>query len=145
MTDNEKKDDRKITFCPVDDINKNPLSKKECDVYYSSPFNFAGVFTGSIWNDCYGVIYIIIDTNKDKSLDSIKVYIGQTIQILRKRFYDDLNSPSNKYLKEAIERYNKKFKIFKIDNNHYRTKGGEFTIEVIKKLFEELKKNFIKD
>jgi len=81
----------------------------------------------------YGAVYRITDTNKDGYWDRQMVYIGQTIQLLKNRFYVDLNYPHNKYLENAVNRYNKRFKIISIDSEHAQTKGGEFKMEVIKK------------
>ncbi|MFX0073241.1 MAG: hypothetical protein ACFFAO_19350, partial [Candidatus Hermodarchaeota archaeon] len=75
------------------------------------------------WGNYYGVVYRITDTNKDQYWDHPMIYIGQTIQSLIKRFYDDLNSPHNKYLKTALNRYCKTFKIISIDSEHAQTKG----------------------
>lgn len=96
-------------------------------------FNRFDVFAVSAWNEHYGVIYILIDTNKDNSLHHKMLYIGQTIQPLKDRFYDHLTDPSSRFLKEAIERYSKVLlsPVVEIDKAHYRTKGGEFTIKVI--------------
>ena len=82
-----------------------------------------------IWGIHYGIIYRLTDTA------NYKVYIGQTIQTLRDRFQQHFKAPPNKYLAQAFFRYKKNFKIVEngIINNtmSYRTKGGEFTIEVI--------------
>jgi len=101
-------------------------------------------------DDFYGVIYILIDTNKDKSLDNIMVYIGQTVQYLKDRFSDHLLNPGNRFLKAAIDRYNKIFEIIDINSEFYRTKDGEFEIRVLKKCIslEELnttEKSYIAD
>jgi len=83
----------------------------------------------NVWRMYYGVIYRLTDTANSK------VYIGQTIQVLRERFRQHFKAPPNKYLAQAIFQYKKNFKIVEngIINNtmSYRTKGGEFTIEVI--------------
>jgi len=80
-----------------------------------------------IWGKFYGVIYKITDT------ESGKVYIGQTVQSLKKRLNNHLNNPPNKYLQAAIDHYGKvKWTIKKIDKENYRTKGGEFVIKVVK-------------
>ncbi len=89
-------------------------------------------FTSNIWGDYYGVIYKLEDTNKDGYWDRKMKYLGQTIQSLGDRFLQQLREP-NFLLKKALDRYHKDFKIVKIDSEHYQTKGGEFTIEVIKK------------
>ncbi len=81
------------------------------------------------WRMYYGVIYRLTD------IANSKVYIGQTIQSLRDRFSQHFKAPPNKYLAHAFSRYNKKLRIIEngIINStmSYRTKGGEFTIEVI--------------
>ncbi|MFX1257197.1 MAG: hypothetical protein ACFFAN_05030 [Promethearchaeota archaeon] len=83
MTDIEKKDDKNITFCPVEDMNKNPLSKKKYDLYYSSAFNFAGVFTTSKERE-----EIFNDTSK-KIHKEIKKFINENkIEILN--LYSDI-------------------------------------------------------
>jgi len=85
------------------------------------------------WGAYYGVIYILIDNNKDNVLKYKMLYIGQTIQKLKKRFYSHINYSGNKYLRETFGRYGKKFSFIKIDNLTLQTTGGEFTIKVIKK------------
>ena len=83
----------------------------------------------NVWGMYYGVIYRLTDTA------NCKVYIGQTLQLLRDRFRQHFKAPPNKYLAQAFFRCKKNFKIIEngIINNtmSYRTKGGEFTIEVI--------------
>ena len=84
------------------------------------------------WDTYYGVIYMFIFTSLKK------LYIGQTIQKLRRRFQEHLRNPPNKYfnsaLNEILERRHKnKFSIMKIDSNKYGTKDGEIVIKVIKK------------
>lgn len=90
----------------------------------------------SNWQKYYGIIYRIIDTNKDKCLQRKKFYIGRTIQTLKERFSKHLRNPPNSFLAEAFSRYNKKFTIVKNGvinaSMSYRTKGGEFVIEVLR-------------
>ncbi len=94
------------------------------------------VFTSSEWGNYYGIIYRIIDTNKDNSLQRRKFYIGRTIQKLKERFRQHFKSPPNSFLAKAFARYNKRFTIVENgiinDSMSYRTKGGEFIIEVLK-------------
>ncbi len=85
------------------------------------------------WGEYYGVIYILIDNNKDNTLKYKMLYIGQTIQKLKIRFYSHINYSPNKYLREAFGKYGKTFSILKIDNKTLQTTGGEFTMKVIKK------------
>ena len=65
----------------------------------------------AFWGEYYGVIYKITDRNKDKSLQYERVYIGQTIQSLRDRFWQHLSDQSNRYLQAAMKRYRKEFTI----------------------------------
>ena len=60
----------------------------------------------SNWQKSYGIIYRIIDTNKDKCLQRKKFYIGRTIQTLKERFSKHLRNPPNSFLAEAFARYN---------------------------------------
>jgi predicted DNA-binding protein YlxM (UPF0122 family) len=88
------------------------------------------------WDKYYGIIYRITDTNKDGCLKRKKFYIGRTVQALKERFSKNLRNPPNSFLARAFARYNKKFTIVKNGSINgsmsYRTKGGEFIIEVIK-------------
>jgi predicted DNA-binding protein YlxM (UPF0122 family) len=90
----------------------------------------------SKWQKYYGIIYRIIDTNKDKCLQRKKFYIGRTIQTLKERFSKHLRNPPNSFLAQAFARYNKKFTIVKNGvinaSMSYRTKGGEFVIEALR-------------
>jgi len=118
--------------------NKSKLKRQNCRILINN-FNLENdyqkdVKTSSstsinVWGNYYGVIYKLTDTA------NYKVYIGQTIQVLRERFRQHFKAPPNKYLAQAFFRYKKNFKIVEngIINNtmSYRTKGGEFTIEVI--------------
>jgi len=81
----------------------------------------------------YGVIYLLIDNNIDNGQKYKMFYIGQTIQTLKKRFYCHINYSTNKYLREAFGRYNKKLSFIKIDNQTLQTRGGEFTLKAIKR------------
>ncbi len=83
----------------------------------------------SNWQNYYGVIYKINDTATDK------VYIGQTIRSLRKRFKDHLNYPNNKFLRRAFETYNYELRIQKIPASKecISTTKGEFKMMVIRK------------
>ena len=79
----------------------------------------------------YGIVYKI-SFNKYN-----KLYIGQTIQKLRRRFQEHLRSPPNRYfestLNKILKRHNKnKFFIIKIDQHKFSTKDGEIQIECIK-------------
>ena len=128
-----KKNER--NFCTG---NKSKLKRQNCRILINN-FNLendyqkdvktsplTSINVGGIY---YGVIYRLTDTA------NCKVYIGQTIQVLRDRFRQHFKAPPNKYLAQAFFRYKKNFKIVEngIINNtmSYRTKGGEFTIEVI--------------
>jgi len=85
----------------------------------------------NLWGEFYGVIYILTDKNKDKSLDHEMYYIGCTIRSLRIRFLEHIRSSDNKYLQEAFERYFKKFEVITVNETFSQTDGGEFTIQVI--------------
>ena len=100
------------------------------------------------WDTYYGVIYMFIFTSLKK------LYIGQTIQKLRRRFQEHLRNPPNKYFNSALNeilemRHKNKFSIMKIDSNKYGTKDGEIVIKVIKKCgnpkkLDEAEKHFIR-
>ncbi|MFW9987063.1 MAG: GIY-YIG nuclease family protein [Candidatus Odinarchaeota archaeon] len=81
----------------------------------------------NVWGIYYGVIYKLIDTSNSK------VYIGQTVQSLKKRFYQHLYSPVNEFLTEAFDKYPYKLKIQKLlsSKTKLETRNGEFIIEVI--------------
>ena len=118
--------------------NKSELKRKNCrnlknnfNLYndYQKDFKISPSHSINVWGIYYGVIYKLTDTA------NCKVYIGQTIQVLRDRFRQHFKGPPNKYLAQAFFRFKKNFKIIEngIINNtmSYRTKGGEFTIAVI--------------
>ena len=104
--------------------------------------------TSSESENCYGIIYLLTDTNIDGTLQNKMYYIGVTIRTLRRRFLEHLRSTENNYLKKAINRYHKNFEVDTISESFSSTEGGEFTIKVIdtaKDLLElgEKEKNFI--
>ncbi len=112
---------------PVRKIN-NPLNT------YSRTITNRNTNDGNdnnFWGEFYGVIYILIDQNKDKSLDHEMYYIGCTIRSLRIRFLEHIRTSDNKYLQNAFERYNKDFEVITVDEKFSQTDGGEFTIQVI--------------
>jgi len=76
-------------------------------IFYVGEINF----TSSVWNNHYGVVYILTDTNIDGALPHKMYYIGVTIRKLRRRFLEHLRSTDNKYLEKAFNRYHKKFKV----------------------------------
>jgi len=92
---------------------------------------FLNVFAGSVWDNYYGVIYLLTDTNIDGALPNKMYYIGITIRKLRRRFLEHLRSTENRYLKKAFDRYHKEFRVISINENFSKTDGDEFTIEVI--------------
>jgi len=100
-------------------------------VYPNDSNNFLNVFTGSVWENCYGVIYLLTDTNIDGALPNRMYYIGVTIRKLQRRFLEHLRSTENGYLEKAFNRYHKKFKVVTINESFSSTDGNEFTIEVI--------------
>ncbi|MFX1500858.1 MAG: GIY-YIG nuclease family protein [Promethearchaeota archaeon] len=81
----------------------------------------------NVWGNLYGVIYKLMDTSNSK------VYIGQTVQSLKNRFYQHLYSPVNEFLAEAFDKYPYKLKIQKLHTSKTKleTRNGEFIIEVI--------------
>ncbi len=93
--------------------------------------NFLDAFTGSVWDNCYGIIYLLTDTNIDGALTNKMYYIGVTIRKLRRRFLEHLRSTGNGYLGKAFNRYHKKFKVVTTNESFSSTDGNEFTIEVI--------------
>ncbi len=93
--------------------------------------NFLNVFTGSVWDNCYGVIYLLTDTNIDGALPNEMYYIGVTSRKLRRRFLEHLRSTENRYLEKAFNRYHKKFNVDTMNETFSSTAGNEFTIEVI--------------
>lgn len=93
--------------------------------------NFLNVFTGSVWDNYYGVIYLLTDTNIDGALPNKMYYIGVTIRKLRRRFLEHLRSTGNRYLEKAFNRYHKNFKVNTTNENFSSTDGNEFTIEAI--------------
>ena len=95
--------------------------------FYMTEINF----TSSIWNNHYGVVYLLTDTNIDGALPNKMFFIGVTIRKLRRRFLEHLRSTDNGYLKKAFNRYHKKFKVDTINESFSSTAGNEFTIEVI--------------
>jgi hypothetical protein len=84
----------------------------------------------------YGVIYKLIDTANGL------VYIGQTIQTLKDRFYQHLYSPVNEFIAKSFGKYPYTLKIQKIpvSKSKLKTRKGEFIIEIIQhcKSIEEL-------
>lgn len=144
---NDKNNNKKAA-CGADPDNPETSSDMgtECGNYQSKYLNDGNVsqqysritLTAShnVWGIFYGIIYKITDINKDKTLNRIRVYIGQTIQELKERFRQHFKSPPNKLLAEAFDRYNKEFIIVENGNVNgtmsYRTKGGEFFIELIR-------------
>ena len=93
--------------------------------------NFLNVFTGSVWDNYYGVIYLLTDTNIDGALPNKMYYIGVTIRKLRRRFLEHLRSTENRYLEKAFNRYHKNFKVDTTNESFSSTDGNEFTIEAI--------------
>jgi len=96
-------------------------------IFYVGEINF----TSSVWNNHYGVVYLLTDTNIDGALPNKMYYIGVTIRKLRRRFLEHLRSTENKYLEKAFNRYCKKFSVDTITESFSATDGNEFTIEVI--------------
>lgn len=89
--------------------------------------------------DCYGVIYLFTDNNNDDYWSYRMFYVGQTIQKLRDRFRQHLSGHgANLYMAQAMERYNKSFSLIEVNEGHYQTKGGEFSIEIISKTSDPL-------
>jgi len=133
---NDKKNNTTKAACSADPDNPENSSNmgSGCDNHQSNYLNEKIVgqqkskttFMASynIWGIFYGVIYIIIDTA------NCKVYIGQTIRSLKKRFRDHLTYPSNRFLKQAFERYGYKLKIQKVSASAEKicTIKGEFII-----------------
>ena len=80
-----------------------------------------------VWGIYYGVIYRLTDTVNSK------VYIGQTVQSLKDRFYQHLYSPVNEFMAEAFNKYPYKLKIQKIpiSKTKLETRNREFKINVI--------------
>jgi len=98
---------------------------------FNNSNNFLNVFPGSVWDNCYGVVYLLTDTNIDGALPNKMYYIGVTIRKLRRRFLEHLRSTKNGYLEKAFNRYHKKFKVDTTNESFSSTDGNEFTIEVI--------------
>lgn len=100
------------------------------------------VLAGSQWNDCYGVIYLLTDNNIDGFWKHRMFYVGQTVQELRSRFRQHLNYP-NFLLEIALNRYGKSFNIREITSEHLQTYGGEFSIQVIGKAYNDEELNHL--
>lgn len=128
---------KKRYFCSKNNIDYPtiPIKKINNQLYtYSRTFinrtsNETDV--NNFWGDFYGIIYILIDKNKDQSLDHEMYYIGGTIRNLRRRFLEHIRTSDNKYLQGAFDRYIKKFEVISIDETFSQTDRGEFTIQVI--------------
>ena len=75
----------------------------------------------------YGIIYMLVD------MANGLVYIGQTVQSLKDRFYQHLYSPVNEFMAEAFNKYPYKLKIQKIpiSKTKLETRNGEFMMYVI--------------
>ena len=99
------------------------------DNFPPEDINHLNIFTITTWNPYYGVIYKISDTVNGK------VYIGQTIQALKKRFRQHLKDRKNKYLRKAFNQYpyELKFQKHSLTKDTIQTQKGEFKMEAIQK------------
>lgn len=111
------------------DIHKDDIKARDYRIENNK--DLINYDTTSERDNCYGVIYLLTDTNMDGTLPNKMHYIGVTIRKLRRRFLEHLRSTENRYLKKAFSRYHKDFKVYSKNENFSSTKGSEFTIEVI--------------